>query len=401
MKKKLLMSALLSAAVVLGSAGMTFASTSANPPLTQISKGLIKQELAGKIPAFVAQEMSNSGKLGMGEPVPGFPKGVPPVSSYYFHFSSSQIAKLKAGHFTAGIVMHTMSAAWPRLQIAGITNTLKKFGIKVIAVTDANFDPATQINDLETMIARHPSVIFSIPVDAPTEVNAYKKVAAAGIKLVFMDNVPPNMTPGKDYVNVVASNNGGNTVFAVNQLVNEVGPKAQVGVMTLGTYYWSVLVRFQAAMAKLNHYPHMNVVTGTFTNPGQQAYNIALDMMQSHPNMKGMWLAWNTPAEGAVAAEKALGRHLVITTNDLGPISSLDIANGSITAIGAQRPYDQGVAEANSAAYSLLGLKVPFYIEVPTLPVTRADLIPAYKAVMHTAVPQDVIQTLESYATGK
>lgn len=36
------------------------------------------------------------------------------------------------------------------------------------------------------MIARKPSVIFSIPIDPKSEADAYKKVSSAGIKPVFM-----------------------------------------------------------------------------------------------------------------------------------------------------------------------------------------------------------------------
>ena len=67
------------------------------------------------------------------------------------------------------------------------------FGIKVVAVTDAKFEPGTQISDLEKVIARKPDVIFSIPIDPKSQSAAYKKAAEAGIKLVFMDNVPANM----------------------------------------------------------------------------------------------------------------------------------------------------------------------------------------------------------------
>src|SRR4051794_38105830 len=142
-----------------------------------------------------------------GQVVPGFPDGAPAVSADVLKFSDADIAKLKAGKFTAGLVMHTMDAGWPHLQVAGITNTLKEFGVEVVGVTDAKFNVGQQISDLEQMTARKPDVIFSIPIDPKSQAEAYKKAAAAGIKLVFLDNVPVGMTPGKDYVSVVASDN--------------------------------------------------------------------------------------------------------------------------------------------------------------------------------------------------
>jgi ribose transport system substrate-binding protein len=327
-----------------------------------------------------------------GQVVPGYPKGAPASSPDALVFTPDQIAKLKAGHYTAGIVMHTMAAGWPLLQVQGITQTLKGFGIKVVAVTDAKFQPGTQISDLEEMIARKPSVIFSIPIDPKGEAAAYKKAAGAGIKLVFMDNVPAGMAPGKDYVSVTASDNEKNAYFAATQLADSMGGKGEVGVITLVyDYYYSVEVRKLGALKAFAEYPGIKVDgVGTFTTP-EGAYSVATAMMTAHPKLKGFFVAWDTPAEQVVAAAKTLGRKVTITTNDLAPDSALFVARGDFLAVGAQRPFDQGVAEAKSAATALLGENVPPYIEVPTLRVKQLNLLSALQAVTHQQPPKDVI----------
>jgi ribose transport system substrate-binding protein len=132
-----------------------------------------------------------------GQIVPGFPNGAPAVSADTLKLPDEDTAKLKASKHTAGLVMHTMDAGWPHLQVAGITNKLKDYGVEVIGATDAKFNVGQQISDLEQMIARKPDVIFSIPIDPKSESEAYKKATAAGIKLVFLDNVPVVMTPGQ------------------------------------------------------------------------------------------------------------------------------------------------------------------------------------------------------------
>ena len=50
------------------------------------------------------------------------------------------------------------------------------------------------------------------------------------------------------------------------------------------------------------------------------------------------------------------------------------------------------MAEANSAAYALLGLKVPPYIEVPTLAVTKLNLLSALKDVTKEEPPASLIK---------
>ncbi|TPJ56139.1 MULTISPECIES: substrate-binding domain-containing protein [unclassified Mesorhizobium] len=328
-----------------------------------------------------------------GQPVPGFPDGPPAVSPDVLKFSDADLAKLKAGKFTAGLVMHTMDAGWPQLQVAGISNTLKDFGIEVVGTTDAKFQPGQQISDLEQMIARKPDVIFSIPIDPKSESEAYKKAAAAGIKLVFMDNVPVDMAPGKDYVSVVASDNEKNAYFAAQELVGAIGGKGEVGIITLVyDYYYSVAARKVGALKAFGEHPDIKVAdVGTFTAP-EKAYEVATAMLTAHPDMKGIFVAWDTPAQQVVAAAKTLGRDIVITTNDIAADSALNVARGEFLAVGAQRPYDQGVAEAKAAALALLGHDVPPYISVPTLRVKKLDLLSALKQVTKEDAPASVVK---------
>lgn len=346
-----------------------------------------------KIPPEAADLLKPPPLSPHGQPVVGFPEGPPATPADVFKFTPEMIAKLKAGHYTAGIVMHTMDAGWPRLQVEGITKTLKEFGVDVVAVTDAKFQPGQQIADLEQMIARKPNVIFSIPIDPRSEAEAYKKAAAAGIKLVFMDNVPVGMAPGKDYVSVTASDNEQNAAFAAHQLAEAIGKKGEVGIITLVyDYYYSVAARKVGALKAFKDYPDIKVAeVGTFTSP-EKAYNVATAMLTAHPNMKGVFVAWDTPAQQVVAAAKTLGRRIVVTTNDLAADSALNVARGEFLAVGAQRPYDQGVAEAQSAAYALLGKDVPPYISIATLRVKKIDLLSALKLVTKQDPPASVIK---------
>jgi ribose transport system substrate-binding protein len=328
-----------------------------------------------------------------GQVVPGYPDGAPASTADIFAFTDEDVAKLKEGKFTAGLVMHTMDAGWPALQVAGITKTLNDFGIEVVATTDAKFQPGQQISDLEQMIARAPDVIFSIPIDPQSQSSAYKKAAAAGIKLVFMDNVPVDMAPGTDYVTVVASDNEKNAYFAAQELVTAMGGEGQVGVITLVyDYYYSVAARKTGALKAFAEHPGIEVVeVGTFDAP-EKAYGVATAMMTAHPEMKGVFVAWDTPAQQVVAAAKTLGRDLIVTTNDIAQDSALNVARGEILAIGAQQPYDQGVAEAKAAAYALLGKEVPPYISVPTLRVKKANLLSALAQVTKEPAPASVIE---------
>ena len=208
-----------------------------------------------------------------------------------------------------------------------------------------------------------------------------------------MDNVPVDMAPGKDYVSVTASDNEKNAYFAAKALADALGGQGEVGIITLVyDYYYSVAARKVGAQKAFAEYPGIKLAeVGTFQTP-EKAYGVATAMLTAHPNMKGIFVAWDTPAQQVVAAAKTLGRKIVVTTNDLAADSALNVARGEFLAIGAQRPYDQGVAEAKSAAAALLGLEVPPYISVPTLRVEKVDLLSALKEVTKEDPPASVVK---------
>lgn len=327
-----------------------------------------------------------------GQPVPGFPQGAPATSPDVLQLSPADIARLKAGRYTAGIAMQALDTPWNALQVEAITDTLGKYGVEVIAVTDAAQNPTRQAGHLASMIDRKVDIVFSVPIDPASQTVAYKRVADAGIKLVFMDNVVHGMAPGKDYVTVVASDNEKNAAYATEELIRAIGTKGHVGLLTFAyDAYYSVAARKDGFHKVLAAYPDVRLAAmQRFTQP-REAYDKTIAMLTAHPEIKGIFAVWGDPAMQAVAAAKALGRSdVVITTNDLGPDTAIYVARGEILAIGAQLPYDLGVAEANAGALALLDRKVPPYISLPALRVKKANLISALEQVTKRPAPAEV-----------
>ena len=50
----------------------------------------------------------------------------------------------------------------------------------------------------------------------------FKRIGGQGIKIVFIDNVPVDMAPGKDYVSVIASDNEANGYFAAKAMAEKI-----------------------------------------------------------------------------------------------------------------------------------------------------------------------------------
>jgi ribose transport system substrate-binding protein len=274
-------------------------------------------------------------------------------------------------------------------------------GIEVIAVTDAGFKPEKQVSDIETVLAQKPNIIVSIPTDPVATAGAYKAAADAGVKLVFMDNVPQGLTVGKDYVSVVSADNYGNGVAAAHLMAKALGMKGDIGIVFHAADFFVTRQRYDAFKKTITEeYPDIKIVAEQgiggpdFSGDAEKA---ASAMLTANPSIKGIWAVWDVPAEGVISAARTAGRDdLVITTIDLGENVAINIAaDGFVKGLGAQRPYDQGVTEAKLAGYGLLGKEAPAYVALPALPVSKANLLDAWQAVYHKEAPAKVRDSMK------
>ncbi|RAK18257.1 monosaccharide ABC transporter substrate-binding protein (CUT2 family) [Anoxybacillus vitaminiphilus] len=321
------------------------------------------------------------------------PHGETAVSAKTLQLTEEEVNKIKEGNYKAAIVMHYAGNDWSTAQIEGLKATFKRMGIEVVAVTDANFKAEKQVSDIETVLAKDPDIIVSIPVDPVSTAEAYKKAADAGVKLVFMDNAPQGLEAGKDYVSVVSADNYGNGVAAAEIMAEKLGGKGKVGVIFHDADFFVTKQRTEAFEKTIKEkYPDIKIVArGGITAPSD-GEKVASGMLTKHPDLDGIFVVWDVPAEGALAAARTAGRDdLVITTIDLGTNVALEIASGGIVkGLGAQLPYDQGIAEAILAGYALLGKQAPAYVAVPSLKVTEENVLDAWKLVYHKDAPESI-----------
>ena len=329
----------------------------------------------------------------LGQVVVGHPDGPEAASPDSITFTPEELETLKNGNFTAAISMNLMDAAWPTLQVAGVRSGLTEYGIELVAVTEAKGQPGTQLNDLEQLAARQPDVILSIPIDPVSSSPVFKRIGEQGIKIVFIDNVPIEMEPGKDYVSVIASDNEANGYFSAKAMAEKMGGSGKVGILT--TVYNSAYViqaREKGARKAFAEYPDIiEVDPAQFPGTMTGAFSASSAMITGNADLGGIFAVWDTPAIQAGHAAKTLGRDILVATVDLGEDSAVAVANGEIYAIGAQRPFLQGRAEAKAAAAALLGKAVPPYLSVAALRVTKLNLLSALKEVTQEEPPASVI----------
>jgi ribose transport system substrate-binding protein len=340
-----------------------------------------------------AQELAKleGGVLALG------PNGEAPVSAATLSLSDAEVQQIRDKHATAAIVFHSTAGVWATAQQEALQAEFDKLGIKVVAVTNANFVASTQVSDIETVLALKPDIIVSIPVDSVAEAPAYKKAAQQGVKLVFMDNIPNGFVAGQDYVSDVSADNTGNGVVA-----GYLCAQAMNGNGTIGLAYYNDLSffvtkeRYDGFKSTIDKYPGIKIVEEQGVGGPDFVANtdrVASAMLIKHPDLTGLWGNWSDFAQGSLSAARTAGRNnLAICTEDLDENMALSMLQGGpVKALGSQRPYDQGTAEATLAGYALIGKPAPPYVALPALGVTKDNVLDAWRSVYHQEPSQALL----------
>lgn len=299
--------------------------------------------------------------------------------------------QIRDGGYTAAISFHYGGNDWATSQLQGLEATFKDLGIEVVAVTDADFSAEQQVSDIETIMAKDPDILVSIPTDATATSDAFKGAAEAGIKIVFMDNVPVDMTAGKDYVSCVSADNYGNGCIAAELMGEALGGKGQIGMVYYDADFFTTNQRDQGFRDTIaENYPDIEIVAeqGFTDENGCSEQGDAI--LTQNPMINGIYASWDIPMEGVLSSVRAVGLtpdDVKLTSIDLGNNIAKEIAEGTVVGVGAQLPYDQGVAEATLAAQALLGKETPPYVVVDAKKVSKSNIVEAYEDVYHVEAP--------------
>ena len=346
-----------------------------------------------------AESAASIAKAGLAELAKGVystgPNGEQATAASSLTFTQDELAKLKKMNATAAISFH-LTSDWTSGQQAGLTKRFKQLGIKVVGVTQADFKADVQVSQIQTLMAKKPNILVSIPVDGKATSAAYKAAAAAGTKIVFMDNTAADLQVGKDYVSVVSADNYANGAASAYLLGRELNGTGTIALIYHAADFWVTKQRWNGFKDTIKKkFPGITIVEEQgisgpdFAGDAQKA---ATAILTKNPKLSAIWAVWDTPAEGVMAALRDAGNPTTkIATQDLGANVAISLAKkGQVIGLGAQRPFDAGVTEANLAAYALLGKKAPAYIAMPALAVDHAGVLKAWQTVYSAPAPADL-----------
>lgn len=333
-------------------------------------------------------------------PAPG-QYGEPAVLTSEISLTAEEVTEIRAMGAKAALVFHYTSTDWAKAQQAGQRKALEELGIEVIAVTDADYRAERQVNDIETVMALKPDIIIATPAEQSATSDAFKRAAAAGIHIVFFDQTGANMEHGKEFVSNVATDNKGMGKMAALMMAKELNGVGKIGLIPHASDLFATTQREVGFLEQIADFPGIEIIANQgFGGPdfSVECERIASGMLTAHPDMNGIWAAWDVPTEGVLLAARNSGRSpsdLIITTCDLGLNIAIDMArNGFVRGTGSQRPFPCGYAEGLLAGYALIGKYAPPYVVAPALGVVKSNLIKSWPLSNGYEAPEIITETL-------
>ena len=324
------------------------------------------------------------------------PYGNPAVAASEVSLTDEEIAQIQEGDYSSA---HLWAGAgeWYNAIDAGATDRAAELGIEVLARTDAEFDPATQANDVGTVLALDPDIILTLIVDPVSGAQAFQPAVDQGVVLALADNGAEGYQPGDEYVSIVTGNHFGMGEAAAELMSEALGGSGEVGMIFHDADFFVTNNRDNAFRAAIEQFHSgITIVDARGFTEEPATFEVASAMLQTHPEIDGIYVAWDVAAEGVVEALRAAGRDDVrVVTHDLGVNNALDmIEGGNVYGTVADLPYDEGKALMTLAGYGLLGKEAPPFVTVGFITVTRDNIAEAWQQSLGRELPPELSEAL-------
>lgn len=236
----------------------------------------------------------------------------------------------------------------------------KTIGAELI-ITDARHDISKQISDVEDMLQKNINILLLNPTDSVGIQSAVKSAKESNVVVVAIDAQAEGPLDS-----FVGSKNYDAGYIAGKYLANAIGEKGDVAILD-GIPVVPILERVRGFEDAMKEYPNIKIVTKL---NGKQERSVALDvtenMLQSAPNLVGVFSVNDGGALGALAAIEASGKDVKLVSVDGHPeaIQAILKPESKFIATSAQYPRDQIRLGLGIALAKYWGANVPDVVPV-------------------------------------
>lgn len=287
-------------------------------------------------------------------------------------------AQASGKKITIGLAVANLQANFFNQIKQSVERTAKAQGITVITV-DAKGDSATQVSQIQDLVARNVDAIIYIPAGATAAAVPVRTARAAGIPVVNVDRNAAG-APGDTFI---ATDSVAAAQALGNYVCKQTGGKGNVAIIQgqLGTTPEQDRDKgFSQALAKCTG---LKVVAKQASNAWAQdeGFNIAQDMLQKTPDITVFFGRADALALGAAQAAKVagVGGKVMVVGFDGDTAGLQAVQSGTLSATMTQRTQYMGQLAVKSALDLINKKTVPkIQLQAATL-TTKANVAPFLK----------------------
>ena len=177
-----------------------------------------------------------------------------------------------------------------------------------VVVTDAHHDVSKQVSDVEDMLQKKIDILLVNPTDSTGIQSAVTAAKKAGVVVVAVD---ANANGPVD--SFVGSKNFDAGQMSCEYLAKAIGGSGEVAILD-GIPVVPILERVRGCKAALAKFPNVKIVD---TQNGKQeratALTVTENMIQAHPNVKGVFSVNDGGSMGALSAIESSGKDIKLT----------------------------------------------------------------------------------------
>jgi ribose transport system substrate-binding protein len=290
--------------------------------------------------------------------------------------SSSEKAGAEKGaahsKLTIGVSLLTRTHPFYQELEAGLREAAAANGYELL-ITAGEFDVAKQRDQLQDFIVKKVNAIIVSPSDSRSIGTAIKAANDAGIPVFTADIAC--LAEGVQIVSHIASDNVAGGKLAAQAMAEALGGQGKIAIIDHPEVE-SVIQRVKGFEEELAAHPGIEIVA-KLSGHGvkDQAFRTAEDMLQAHPDLKGIFGINDDSALGALAAVEKAGKlgQVVIVGFDAVPEAREAIKAGRIYADVIQKPHEIGTKTIEAVKTYISGGHVPPTILIPCGLFTKAD----------------------------
>lgn len=276
--------------------------------------------------------------------------------------ADSKNPAVAASSGTVGFSISTLNNPFFVSMADSAKKTAKELGVE-LAIVDAGNDSAKQTSDIEDLMSKGIKVLLVNPEDSAAIAPVIKEAQEKGIKVIAIDRsvegVNVDTYIGTD--NVVAGETAG------KKFLEKVGEGSDVVILQGILGASSAIDRHAGFLKALEG--KVNIVADPTANYDRtEGLNVTEDVLQAHPNIKGIIAANDEMALGAIEAIKAAGKtpgqDILVGGFDANEDAKEAVNSGEMLYTVEQQTVEMGKNAVECAVDYMQGKEVPNNIPI-------------------------------------